>query len=76
MATTILTLYKGLNVLYYGHTVAKLPFEPFSLLTKITHRGLISPAPNDCALVCLYFLARKLGPKATQAAMSLLYCQT
>ena len=51
MAIMILTLYKGLNLLYYGKSVAKLPFEPFKLLQKITQRGLDSPAINDCAMV-------------------------
>lgn len=36
---------------YGGHVVAKLPFEPFSLLAKLAHRGLESPAANDCSVV-------------------------
>ena len=36
---------------YGGHVVAKLPFEPFTLLAKIAHRGLDSPAANDCSVV-------------------------
>ena len=31
--------------------VGKLPFEPFSLLAKLAHRGLESPAANDCSVV-------------------------
>lgn len=60
MALMILTLYKGLNILYYGKSVAKLPFEPFKLMRAVTQRGLTSPATNDCAMVrfegCLYLM--------------------
>ena len=31
--------------------VGKLPFEPFSLLAKLAHRGLESPAAIDCSVV-------------------------
>lgn len=31
--------------------VAKLPFVPFSLLQKISHRGLEGEDPTDCAVV-------------------------
>ena len=31
--------------------MAKLPFEPFTLLAKIAHRGLESPAADDCSVV-------------------------
>ena len=34
-----------------GHAVAKLPFEPFSLLAKLAHRGITSPSANDCSVV-------------------------
>ncbi len=36
---------------YGGHVVAKLPFEPFSLLAKLAHRGITTPSANDCSVV-------------------------
>lgn len=36
---------------YNGHVVAKLPFEPFSLLAKLAHRGIPTPSANDCSFV-------------------------
>lgn len=36
---------------YNGHIVAKLPFEPFSLLAKLAHRGIPTPSANDCSFV-------------------------
>ena len=36
---------------YISGPVAKLPFEPAWLLKKLAHRGLDSPAANDCAFV-------------------------
>ena len=41
---------------YGGHVVAKLPFEPFTLLAKIAHRGLDSPAAYDCSVVSVPLL--------------------
>ena len=31
--------------------VAKLPFEPFSLLARLAHRGIEKPSANDCSVV-------------------------
>ena len=36
---------------YGGRIVAKLPFEPFSLLRSLSQRGLKGPAITDCAFV-------------------------
>lgn len=47
---------------YGGHVVAKLPFEPFSLLGKLAHRGLESPEPDDCALVRACCLISSVPP--------------
>jgi len=41
---------------YGGHIVAKLPFEPFTLLAKLAHRGITSPAVNDCSVVSNHLL--------------------
>lgn len=41
---------------YGGHIVAKLPFEPFTLLAKLAHRGITSPAVSDCSVVSNHLL--------------------
>ena len=40
-----------------GIVVAKLPFSPFSLLTSLTHRGLIGEDMTDCAYIFIYVQA-------------------
>ena len=39
-----------------GHVVAKLPFEPFSLLQGISHRNLMGNDVTDCSFIFLYIL--------------------
>lgn len=39
------------TISFAGYVVAKLPFVPFSLLQKITHRGLPGDDPTDCSVV-------------------------
>ena len=40
---------------YGGHVIAKLPFAPFSLLAKVSQRGIESPALNDCSVVSTHW---------------------
>ncbi len=44
----------GVLCRYGGHVIAKLPFAPFSLLAKVSQRGIESPAVNDCSVVSTY----------------------
>lgn len=53
----IFTAYKGLNLAYFGKSVAVLPFEPASVFRMLAHRGLDSPAANECGMVRAAFLA-------------------
>ena len=43
--------YGFLSQLFDAFVIAKLPFEPFSLLTKLTHRNLPGNDNTDCAFV-------------------------
>jgi uncharacterized membrane protein (DUF106 family) len=45
------------NSMYYGVVVAKLPFEPFSFLSNVTHRGILSTDRTDCAFIFLFILS-------------------
>ncbi len=45
----------GVLCRYGGHVIAKLPFAPFSLLAKVSQRGIESPAANDCSVVSTYW---------------------
>lgn len=36
---------------FSGVVAAKLPFVPFSLIQKISHRGLEGDDPTDCSVV-------------------------
>ncbi|RXH83780.1 hypothetical protein DVH24_006033 [Malus domestica] len=51
-----LVVFGLLNSLFEGKAVAKLPFKPFRLVMKISHRGLQGEDATDCSLVFLYFL--------------------
>lgn len=47
-------VYQMLRNYYKGVIVAKLPFVPFSLLTKMTHAGLETTDMTDCSMVSIY----------------------
>lgn len=42
---------------YSGVVVAKLPFEPFSLLQNITHRGINDDDYTNCSYIFIYILS-------------------
>ena len=46
-----------LNKYFAGNRVAKLPFVPFSLISGITHRGLIGEDMTDCSFIFIYILS-------------------
>lgn len=39
-----------------GHVVAKLPFQPFSLIQGLSHRNLMGSDVTDCSFIFLYIL--------------------
>lgn len=39
-----------------GRVVAKLPFQPFSLIQGLSHRNLMGSDPTDCSFIFLYIL--------------------
>jgi uncharacterized membrane protein (DUF106 family) len=45
---------------YQGVPVARLPFTPFSLLSSITHRGLVGDDYTECSYIFIYLLASYL----------------
>lgn len=45
------------NNIYQGIVVAKLPFEPFGLLSSMSHRGILSSDKTDCSFIFLYILS-------------------
>lgn len=58
MGATLLLLFRYASGWYNGHVVAKLPFEPFSLLAKLAHRGIPTPSANDCSFAFIYALCQ------------------
>lgn len=44
------------NRYFHGRVAAKLPFEPLSFLTGVTHRGLEGDDLTDCSTTFLYVL--------------------
>ncbi|XP_064396498.1 calcium load-activated calcium channel-like isoform X2 [Halichondria panicea] len=44
------------NTIFDGRVVAKLPFEPFSLLQGLSHRTLMGSDFTDCSFIFLYIL--------------------
>ena len=53
MIVTITTM----NKYFSGIVAAKLPFEPFSLLRKISHRGIEGENFTECSALFLYILS-------------------
>ena len=44
------------NGLFQGIVVAKIPFVPFTLLRRLSHRNILSNDYTDCSFVFLYLL--------------------
>jgi len=70
MAINLLVMgsaFKFVTYYYKGVTVAKLPFEPFSFMAQLTHRGLDSDDLTDCSSHLIYILStmamKTLWPK-------------
>lgn len=56
VALVLFVVFGLLNSLFEGKVVAKLPFKPFGLVMKMSHRGLQGNDPTDCSMAFLYFL--------------------
>ncbi|KAI4348803.1 hypothetical protein L6164_009480 [Bauhinia variegata] len=56
VAVVLFVVFGLLNSLFEGKVVAKLPFQPFGLLMKMSHRGLQGTDPTDCSMAFLYLL--------------------
>lgn len=56
VALVLFVVFGLLNSLFEGKVVAKLPFKPFGLIMKMSHRGLQGNDPTDCSMAFLYFL--------------------
>eukprot|EP00884_Botryococcus_braunii_P002746 jgi/Botrbrau1/12472/Bobra.0169s0019.1 len=54
----ILTSYQVVTRWYTGTVVAKLPFEPFTFVQRLTQRGLTDPLITDCSVAFLYALCQ------------------
>lgn len=64
-STVLVTLFlivtmSSLGNLFQGIPVARLPFEPFSLLQGVTHRGLVGDDMTECSYLFIYLLASYL----------------
>jgi len=42
---------------FQGVIVAKLPFEPFRLISNLSHRGILSADPTDCSFIFIFILS-------------------
>eukprot|EP00904_Undaria_pinnatifida_P000477 jgi/Undpi1/1042/HiC_scaffold_10.g04505.m1 len=58
VAALVMAVMFGVKKSFEGIVVAKLPFVPFSLLQKISHRGLEGEDPTDCAVPFLFALCQ------------------
>eukprot|EP00049_Salpingoeca_infusionum_P018915 m.359292 g.359292 ORF g.359292 m.359292 type:complete len:178 (+) comp18511_c0_seq1:61-594(+) len=56
MSVTFIALLAMFNSVFEGRVVAKLPFQPFSLIQGMTHRGLLGDDATDCSFMFLYAL--------------------
>ncbi|KAJ1913527.1 hypothetical protein IWQ60_009171 [Tieghemiomyces parasiticus] len=56
-ALQIVAFYLLNSVALPGVTVAKLPFEPYSFIQGLSHRGLAGDDPTDCSAVFIFILS-------------------
>ena len=49
--------YGFLSAIYDSYAVAKLPFEPLSVLTRMTHRGLPGDDYSECSMTFILILS-------------------
>ncbi|OIT31258.1 PREDICTED: calcium load-activated calcium channel-like [Nicotiana attenuata] len=56
VAIVLFMVFAFLNSLFEGKVVAKLPFVPFRIVQKMSHRGLPGNDMTDCSMAFLYLL--------------------
>jgi len=54
---SMIGLFGFLNSMFDAKVVAKLPFEPISIIQNLSHRGLAGEDYTDCAMVFIYVLS-------------------
>jgi uncharacterized membrane protein (DUF106 family) len=54
---SFLNKYIYFNFSLQGIVVGKLPFEPFGLISSVSHRGILSNDNTDCSFIFLYILS-------------------
>ncbi|XP_030924763.1 calcium load-activated calcium channel homolog [Quercus lobata] len=54
VALVLFIIFGLLNSLFEGKVVAKLPFKPFGIMMKMSHRGLHSDDVTDCSMPFLF----------------------
>ena len=59
MGSSVLTMIAMylINDYYYGKVVGKLPFEPWSIVSSISHRGIKGDDMQEFGMTFLYFAA-------------------
>eukprot|EP00271_Cylindrocystis_brebissonii_P012203 TRINITY_DN30388_c0_g1_i1.p1 TRINITY_DN30388_c0_g1~~TRINITY_DN30388_c0_g1_i1.p1 ORF type:complete len:184 (+),score=39.63 TRINITY_DN30388_c0_g1_i1:421-972(+) len=53
---TMLLVFGLLGSIFDGKAVAKIPFRPFSMIQRVTHRNLPGEDMTDCSFTFLYML--------------------
>jgi calcium load-activated calcium channel len=53
MPVFLMSVLSIVNSMYQGHAVARLPFEPFGMMQRLSHRGLMGSDMQECSVVCL-----------------------
>jgi uncharacterized membrane protein (DUF106 family) len=64
LSVIMLCVYQGLKAYYAETVVAKLPFVPFALFSKIFQAGLITDDPSACSMAGIYALC-SIGLRAS-----------
>eukprot|EP00761_Pharyngomonas_kirbyi_P013496 gb/GECH01013525.1/.p1 GENE.gb/GECH01013525.1/~~gb/GECH01013525.1/.p1 ORF type:complete len:180 (+),score=46.38 gb/GECH01013525.1/:1-540(+) len=54
---SMFVIFRVLSSMYDGIAVAKLPFEPFSLLQNVSHRNVLGNDMTDCSFTFIYVLS-------------------
>ena len=45
-----------INSWFYGKVVAKLPFQPYSIISNLSHRGVEGEDLTQCGMTFIYVL--------------------
>jgi hypothetical protein len=58
MGAGLLLFFRLASSWFGDHSVARLPFQPFSLLAKLTQRGIKAPLADDCSMAFIFALCQ------------------